>query len=194
MLKNIGFSGAVVGVAGLLVALLAFGDERDSNAVPQPVLFPPARIAVVDLEKVLEGMDRRAKLEAEIREEFEAKKASLEELQKVIQRLQGELELLKPGSDEGKRIQREIAQKEAEVDFNKKQYTADIEEKRNRHFDGLLAQIQAVTREYAHERGINLVLQRQLRIQPEVPPWESVVFAEDPLDITSDIVEILNKP
>ncbi len=194
MRKTIGVLGGVAGCCALLVGFLVFGGDRDQGTASQPTIFPVARIAVIDLEKVLEGMKRRAELEAEIRQEYESKKQSLEEAQKQIQKLRGELELLKSGSEDAGRLEKEIVQKEAELDYNKKRFTSDLEEKRNRHFDGLLERIHEVTQSYAGERGINLVLQRQLRIQPETPPWEAVVHAEHALEITGDIVEILNRP
>lgn len=153
----------------------------------------PSVIAVVDGEVVLESMDRRAKLEAEMIAEFKTQTADLRSAELELKALLVEIEMLRKGSPEYNAKSRQRAVMQADLEFTRQLILSEMDQKRMQVIRRLLAEIQKAAKDYADANDIDLVLQKRLRLEANVPAWNCVLHARAPLDITHEIVKVVNE-
>ena len=154
--------------------------------------FQPPTVAIIDLERAFDESQNRDELEKEIQREFKSKYHAFENLEKELTRLKKELVLVVEGSDEYRKLQKSILYKGVDLKFSEEELKRDLNAKKNKAFGRVYEVIYRTTREYARSRGINLILQRQLTIQPGSPPWESIFYFDPALDVTNDIIALVN--
>lgn len=156
----------------------------------------PSVIAVVDGEVVLASIEiaRRTKLEAEMIAEFKVQTADLASAELELKALLAEIQMLRKGSPEYNAKSRQRAVMQADLEFTGQLIRSEMDQKRVQVFSRLLDEIQQAAKDYADANGIDLVLQKQLRLEANGPLWNSVLHARAPLDITQEIVKVVNEP
>jgi Skp family chaperone for outer membrane proteins len=134
-------TGALWAVAVVVAALVGARFPLAGSASSPP---EPARVCSVDLERVFDSAPQRATMEeglvardAQIREEIESKK-------KEIDRMKGELDLVRPGTEDHSKLQRELVQKQADLRFVSEQYEEEMERRVLELRDQLLGEIDKV--------------------------------------------------
>ena len=182
---------SVAAVAMLVGALLGGGflTPRIGEARPE---IAPVRLAAIDLERVFESSNERSKLEKQMRAEFDLEFAKLQGMKNEIDTLKKELDMVKPGSNEYKNIQKQMIAKGANLKVEQDSVEAEITAKQETYFARVLGEIKNQVRSYAISRGIDVVLQIQLTVIKGSPPWQSVFYARPHLDITDDIIALVN--
>ena len=182
---------SVAAVGTLVGALLVGGflSPRIGEARPE---IAPVRLAVIDLERVFESSSERARLEKQMRAEFELELARLQAMKDEIDAMKKELDMVKPGSNEYKNIQKAMIAKGAHLKVEQDSAEAEIGAKQEAYFAQVLAEIKNHVRAYVSSREIDVVLQTQLTVSKGAPPWESVFHARPHLDITDDIIALVN--
>jgi len=183
-------AGALWGVAIFVAALAGSRFPASGNAPAAP---EPARVCSIDLERVFDSAPQRAAMEeglvardAQIREEIDAKK-------KEIDRMKGELELNRPGTDEHNRIQRELVQKQADLRFISEQFEGEMERRVLDLRDQLLGEIDKVVRSVCDQEGFDLVIQKDFKIPKTKVVWNAVFFVRPAYDITDRVIAALPK-
>lgn len=183
-------AGALWGAAIVIAALAGARFSASGNA---PVAGEPARVCSIDLERVFDSAPQRAAMEeglvardAQIREEIETKK-------KEIDRMKGELDLNRPGTEEHSRIQRELVQKQADLRFISEQFENEMEKRVLDLRDQLLGEIDKVVRQVCDQDGFDIVLQEDFKIPKTSVVWKAVFFTRPAYDITDRVIAALPK-
>lgn len=183
-------TGALWAVAVVVAALVGanFPLAGSASAPPQP-----ARVCSIDLERVFDSAPQRTAMEeglvardAQIREEIDAKK-------KELDRLKGELDLVRPGTDDHNKLQRELVQKQADLRFVSEQYEEEMERRVLELRDQLLGEIDKVVRQVCDDEGFDLVIQKDFKIPKTKVVWNAVFFSRPAYDITDRVIAALPK-
>jgi len=183
-------AGALWGVAIVVAALVGSRFPLEGNV---RAAVEPARVCSIDLERVFDSAPQRASMEeglvardTQIREEIDAKK-------KEIDRMKGELDLNRPGTDEHNRIQRELVQKQADLRYISEQFEEEMERRVLDLRDQLLGEIDKVVRQVCDQEGFDLVVQKDFKIPKTKVVWNAVFFTRPAYDITDRVIAALPK-
>lgn len=164
-------------VTGILIIFLFV---LSSSVLAQNII-----IGVIDVNKVLneskEGIEAKEKM-----------KGRYDELQKKLDAKQDELKKMKEEIDKQKIIlgKEKIKEKEDGLEKEMVEFRTVVAESEKEMRDtesaytqGILKKIKEIVERYVEEKGFNLVIDRS----------GGVVHADEELDITEDVLEILNK-
>jgi Skp family chaperone for outer membrane proteins len=181
-----------LGTIAILVAAL-FGLRMTTSAEFRPSAGETARVGVIDLERVFDSSPQRVEMEAsiqardaEIREEVETKKKDLD-------RMKGELELVKPGTDEYQRIQRDMVQRQADLRFLADQYEHEMERRVLEARGELIKEIEIVVQRVCDAEGYDVVLQKEFQIPKTAVSWQVAFFSRPQFDITDRVIAAMPK-
>ncbi len=162
---------------------------------------PAIKIGVVDLKKVSERFEKWLVFAKKLEDESKASNDKLAVMEKEIARLQQMLKNLKPGSESHMQTQIEISQKQIELRgfFDKEQRR--LKAMAEKMGGELLRNIEEVIKEYGRVHGYTLIIKKEdLPVQGR--DWDqlrsyvsrkSVMYYDPNIDITDEIVKILNK-
>lgn len=185
-------SAAVLG-ACVVLASIFWGHSGPSSADAQVAPGSSStQVAVVDLEQVFDASPQKKLLETQIEADFKEKLATLEGMEADIKKLQNALTMVKPGSPLYDKHQEDIAVKTTRLKASQERFSMELDRRRADSFERIYEEIKGVVRKVAGEMGIDLVLQRRLTIQDNMPSWDSVLFARDGLDITPLVVNAIS--
>ncbi len=181
-------------VSAVLFGTLLFQNLSSENAGPRLVSAQnnPVSIAVVDLERVFDSSNDKTLMEKQIEADYQVKIGELEQLKKDISNLQKELNIKVEGSDAFNEIQDNLAVKSTMIKLKQERFKREIDQRQAQAFNAVYESIHACARKVATEQGIDILLQRRLRVSQEAPPWESVFFARPEVDITELVIKTLN--
>jgi Skp family chaperone for outer membrane proteins len=184
------FGFLVLAIPGLVAAL-----EDD------PATTPGTSVAVVDVVRVLREAAPLRQADLELKEWVERERAPLEQAKQEIDRLEAELEVFDRASPEYLERAFELDRKKLAFDH---EYRVRDRGRVQRIVDTRRASFERVRQaaaEAARQRGIGIVL--QVRSEPPAAESEAELFSEillrsvlvhDPaLDITSDVISILDR-
>jgi Skp family chaperone for outer membrane proteins len=193
--RNMVYAGVSVVLAGLLGLSWAQGRGGLAADEPKPMSHD---IAVVDMVKIFEkhkGFQvrsedfRRAGLEAQ---------DELKRMAEAGKRLQEELKQHKPGSSEHGKIQKELAEKTAEIQKFQREQNERFQKEQTEAIKDTYEQIVREIQRIAEARGLKLVLRFQeenLDMKFPQKVAETVnrqVLYQNGLDITEDVLQALN--
>jgi len=184
-------------LAALAVVLLVLAVENLSQGTPaEPVPVYP--VAMLDLTKVFKQHERFAERAEKMRQEVAAAESTLKAQRDAYASLTHQLESLKRGTDEHRRIDAELKKTaetlNAEVKREKEAFLLQEATIYVETYD----EIQAAVRHYADEHGIKLVLRFNGDPVNREKPAEvlkelnkSVIYQAG-IDITNDVLEMVN--
>lgn len=162
---------------------------ESSDVLAQTVPGPGTlRIAVVDLERVFDSSPKKKALEAALETEYREKSGVVAGMEKEIKGLQQEMTLVNPGSPEHNALSEQVALKLTRKKLYEERSEGELIGRRLASFDEVYTEVKAVVASVAVAERFDLVLQRRLVIQEGSPPWDSVLYANDALDITDVVV------
>lgn len=172
-------------VPGLLVQGVPVGDAVGD--VPAS-----AKIAVIDLERAFEESDMKKKFQVELDADYQGKKTKITEMGKELNRLKGEMELVTEGSAEHRSLQTQILHKTADLQFEAEQSEQDFKNKRAEKFKVVLDLVHKKTAEFCTAKDIDIVLQKKLDLNENLPSWDSVFYLRPEFEITDDVIRLIN--
>ncbi|MBI4717834.1 MAG: OmpH family outer membrane protein [Planctomycetes bacterium] len=169
---------------------------------PAQALFAEANVAVVNIGEVSEKYQKTADLEAQ----FDAKRKKLSDerdaLRDRIERLTRSLkEEFKPGTDEFRERRKELAMLEAQLQYFIDSESKQVEQELADSLRSIFDDVQAVIREVAKEKGVDVVLaaDRMPDASGENPTQvrqtivlQKVLYWSPRVDLTADVVARLN--
>jgi Skp family chaperone for outer membrane proteins len=157
--------------------------------------FQPPRLAVVNVNDVFEKYHKKEDVESRLKEEIREAETKFGGLEKELKEVEAELKLLQEGSPKYnenvlKRTELQLALKDMQKavleKFQKKQLDA-INEIRD--------EINGEIERYAEGHELDVVLEKRITAEAKgLPPmnWPIVHFCRPEIEITSEIVNILN--
>jgi len=179
-------------------ALLRGADAAPASDIPQR----PPRIAVVNLNSILNGIEEKKAALEELDKLRKEKTSSLSELEEQIQNMTKKLNLLEPSGDEYKSTQRKLI--EINTDYKAKGEAAKAE-LINRQTDIIREfyfRIAAEVTAYAKEKDLDMVFTVQpaeeieragyRELQPVIA-LRKIIYYRGEFDVTDRIIERLNK-
>lgn len=172
----------IVKKIGILASavLLAAGVEVCQAA---DAVTPNIRVAVVNVQQVLQQSPRVAELSKKLEGDFKSRQTKINDQQKS---LQDELDKFKKDSTTMSQKDRDAAQKKIAADRSDlvKQvvaYQQDLQKEQNKIMQGILADLNGIVSNIAKAQNYTLVMDSQ-----------AVIFAADGNDITKDVAKKFN--
>jgi Skp family chaperone for outer membrane proteins len=162
---------------------------------------PAIKIGVVDLKKVSERFEKWLVFAKKLEDESNASNDKLAAMEKDIKKLQEMLKNFEPGSEKHTQIQIEISQKQITLRSYFEREQKRLKAMAEKMGAELLRNIEDVIKEYGRIHGYTLIIKKEdLPVQGR--DWDqlrsyvsrkSVMYYDPNIDITDEIVKILNK-
>jgi len=179
-----------------LGAMLGAGQEAPDGAN----VNAPFKLAVVDLDEVLNRSEQWADCQKEGRALEDRMRRSLDKHEAQIRVLRTEYENLPPGTDAAVRTRDRLEAALLRYQEARGEFERQLRDQRTESLGKMFNEISAVIERYAQRHGIDLVLKKQdLRVSPTQPvelgiivTTAHVLYARESYDITDAIVQELN--
>lgn len=148
------------------------------------VFSQSGKIGYVDIKKVFENYEKAKKVQESFRKEVDEEQKNMDKLQEEIKKLQEEYEKKKDMLKPEERTKRENEIKNKIQEFSKRwtETKRKLDEKGNALEEQLFNEIKSVISEYAKKNGYLVVIDSRL-----------ILYGENSVDITDEIIKILNK-
>lgn len=190
-------------MAGLVIGLVGLVGVGTGVVTATGLMSTPpkgATIAVVDLEKLINGLDEKKSKAEQFQKAFEAKKAELEAMKGKIDEKQAALNAMPAGPNKGKaaeELQDMVIRGEIEAQLaNRKldSQQADL-------FHQLYTKVDEAIQQLAKQNGYHMVLVSDEAAKVPKGNSETVLrgitmkrmlFVDDTLDITEDVIKFMN--
>jgi len=189
-------------IVGLAAALVAGSWVVGPGAVGQtpPVASAANKIGVVDLAKVFKNYRKSSELEKRINGERDKLKESIDGQRKKIQTLNREMDLLDVESEAYRTKEEEKQIELARFELMKERLQRTIKRRWEQYNLNLLEDIETVVKEYGKKNRFTLIFKvegepiEEHKLDKLVQiGLKSVLYFSDPVDITDDVVPILNQ-
>ena len=175
---------------GLLFSLLHAGTPAG------PV---PLKVGVVDLSKVVDNYQKKKDREAELNKTRAAAAAQLKDLQKKIEGMASEMDLLDKNSPEFPAKRRLLSEKQEELVMKTRLAEREVMEKLEQYLQEVYNEILTKVGEYREQNNFDLIFRvdnRPLTTQERIIDQldrKILMSSAKPLDITDDVIAFLNK-
>lgn len=159
----------------------------------------PLKVGVVDLAKVVDGFQKRKDREAELNKIREAAANQLKELQKKVEGLSAEMELLDKSSPDFMAKKKLLAEKQEELLVKTRLADREIGEKLEQYLQEVYSEILARIDEYRAQNNYDFIIRvdkRPLTTQePIVTQLDRKVILSHAItfDITDKVIAFLNQ-
>jgi outer membrane protein len=161
----------------------------------------PARLAVVDVSKVLQTSVRHKQWQAKMQEEETQLKAEFQKTRKELEALQANLDLLKPNSADYLKLVGDVLDKKGQIEAKNKYYEEKVNVEMQQWTESLYTKLLEVVGKVAQQKGLDIVLaQEQLDLpSPSVRDFmltiktKKVLYNSSHLDITDEVLAALDK-
>lgn len=194
MTKKISFA------ACLALIVLGLSAAPASAQAPAPTGYVATPVATLDLAYLFRNHTRYKSLDDALKAEVATAEQSFAGEQKAMQELARRLNEYKPGSDEYKRTEEELAKKEADLRLRGAIMQKNFGEKKAKNYFDVLQEVKNYVRYYAEQHGITLVINfNGDEIDGSNPQSvvrglnETVVYQHRSVDITPIILDLCNK-
>jgi Skp family chaperone for outer membrane proteins len=162
--------------------------EAQQKAPVNPRTFKPPRIAVLESSRLFDGFNKMKDAETRLKED----RKRVKELKDQKRQAEEELKSVQPFT----KRHRELALRVKELEYD----ALELEQGAGRTFleslSKLRLEVKTGIEKYAEGRELDLVLERKLVFQDENggnSAFPVVHYARPELDITSDLIELLNR-
>jgi Skp family chaperone for outer membrane proteins len=172
-----------------------------SSAQPQPTAqLPAATVAVCDVAEVFDGYTRGKQLSADFSRRGERLNVEDEERAKAIQDIESELQGLVPGSEAYESRLKEAQRLTIDREVWRRMQAAQVDRERISLTRDMYNEILAAVKKIATKKGANVVLYEKGRQEQATTlaellqqvELEKVLYSDDAIDITSDVLTELN--
>jgi len=196
-----GIAAAATAALGVALAFAAIAGVEGGSEAPAPSPAAGLRLALVDVDRVLDQSEQWADFQEEHRLLQEKRRRTLDKLRARIRILRSEYENLPPETEERAAKKAEIEQALGDYDKTRQGFESQLADQRTRALRNMFNRINEVVRAYAEEKELDLVLKRQdLRVSADKPvemgvllATADVLYARSSFDITVAIVQRLNE-
>lgn len=189
-------AGMIVGIVGLV------GVGTGVVTATNYLVAPPkgATIAVVDLEKLINGLNEKAAKADEFQKAFEAKKAELEVLKKRIDEKQVALNNMPAGAARSKAAE-ELRDMVIRGEMEAQLANRKLDGQQADLFHELYTKVDEAVKQIAVQNGYHMVLVSDEAAKVPKGNSETVLrgitmkrmlYVEDSLDITQDVISFMN--
>jgi len=175
---------------GLLLTLLHAGPPAGPT---------PLKVGVIDLAKVVDNYQKKKDREAELNKTREAAAAQLKDLQKKIEGMASEMDLLDKNSPEFPAKRRLLSEKQEELVMKTRLAEREVMEKLEQYLQEVYNEILTKVGEYREQNNFDLIFRvdnRPLTTQERIIDQldrKILMSSAKPLDITDDVIAFLNK-
>lgn len=164
-------------VAALSVAMLSLGSAASAQAAD-------AKIAVVDIAKVLHEIPQRKAIESKLKSEFDSRVREMQRMETEGQTLAAKLKKDESfmSADERTKSQRKLAELQSEFNLKGQALQEDQRRRFNEEQKKVFEKIQTAVDGIAKSEGYDMVLNRQ-----------AVVYTNDKNDISAKVIQQVSK-
>jgi len=159
----------------------------------------PLKVGVVDLAKVIDGYQKKKDREADLNKARETAAAQLKALQKKIESMNSEIELIDKKSPEFLTKKRELLEKQEELIMRSRLADREVQEKLEQYLQEVYSEILAKIEEYRAANKFDFIFRQDPR---PLTTQERIVFQLDrkllmasdkSFDVTDDVIAFLNQ-
>ena len=180
-------SATVLLVASVLLNVAWLAPTR-ANA---PMQAPTARVCVVDLERVFNSSPKLDSMDAEIQQREEEILALAKAAKSELELLKGELDNVRPDSEEHQRIRRQLVTKQDDLRVQSEKWEREMQSRVLAAKDKLLGEIESVVARVCDETGFDIVLQKEFKIPKTPVTWTTAFYTRPEFDITERVISAL---
>ncbi|MBN2511434.1 MAG: OmpH family outer membrane protein [Sedimentisphaerales bacterium] len=183
----------------VVVALcLSFGYRQGVAAGEKQIA--PAKIAVVDVTKVLQNSKKHKAWQEKMTAEEITMKAEFQKDKKTLEALQANMDLLKPGTKDYVDAMKDFLDKKGLLEAKDKFYQEKVNMEMQQWTENLYTQMLTLIQEIAQKKGVDIVLaQEQLDLpSPSLRDFmlsirtKKVLYCGDQVDITEEVMSALD--
>jgi len=181
-------------------ALLASGFTLAQDKLDDKPAGSPLPIAIVNVEKVAQQYKPFQKRVATLQEEGKELQSSVALKQSELQGVGNDLQKMAPGSPEQQKLQNQYARLQRELQLFVQEGQQKFREKDLKLSLSLHREIDQVLKPYCKSKGIRLVIRTQNSSMEENQNQQQLVqtinrgvLLEDGLDITDDVLKLMNE-
>ena len=196
-LMNVAFLGVGIAVAGAL-----WWNATPAANANRAAMAPSCCVGALDLNRVLEVLDERKALEAELQTFISAKENEIKDLQTKAQQAQDDLKILPEKSKDWFAKRDEVATLAAQFRTAQEVARAVVEEKRKRMHLDLFNKIRDAAKRYAQREGFMIVIADDSAVEiPDQAPERDVqgamvsrrlMYADASSDISQGVGQMMN--
>ncbi|MBI4586522.1 MAG: OmpH family outer membrane protein [Planctomycetes bacterium] len=157
--------------------------------------FKPPRVAVVDISEIFERYEKKKRTEDDFLAEKDKAETEYNDIKKKLERVNEELKLLQPGSEEHQALFLQKARLEYQLEYFQKKLTKEFLDKRNAKIREIVDEITHEIERYAKGHELDLVLEKKFSAESRGQAalnWPLVYYARPEIEITEEIIGILN--
>jgi Skp family chaperone for outer membrane proteins len=193
--RNMAYAGVSVVLAGMLGFSWAQGRGGLAADEPKPMTQD---IAVVDIGKIYEKHKRFQAKSEDFKRANQQAQEKLNALAQAGQKLKSELDQQKPGSSDYARVQKELAEKQAEFQKYQKEQAERFQKEQTEAISVTYQEIVEEIQRIAEARGFRLVLRYQVELPDPKNPLKLAelvnrqILYQNGLDITEEVLQAFN--
>jgi len=187
-----------VGVC-IVVLALSFGYRQGVAAGESQIA--PAKIAVVDVTKVLKNSKKHKAWQDKMTEQETQMKAEFQKDKKALESIQANMDVLKPGTVDYVNTMKEFLDKKGLLEAKDKFYNEKFNLEMLQWTEGLYNQMLEVIKQVAQQKGLDVVLAQEQVDSPSPSlrdfllsiRTKKVLYNTDQLDITDEVLAALDQ-
>ena len=175
---------------GLVLSVLHAGNQ---------VSPAPLKVGVIDLFKVVDGYQKKKDREVELNKSRDAVAAQLKELQKKIEGMTSEMELLDKNNPEFPAKRKLLSEKQEELLMKTRLAEREVMEKLEQYLQELYSEVLAKVGEYREKNNFDMIFQintRPLTTQERIIEQldrKLLMSSAKTMDVTDDVIAYLNQ-
>lgn len=158
--------------------------------------FAPPRTAVIDIKKVFEEYDRKKSLESTLVVEAQKAEQELADLKGRLKNIEDELKINPEGSAAYDSLILKRTELQLEISKLQREKVKEFQDKHRKAVTGIREEIVREIERYSEAHQLDLVLEYKFSAEGQNAPslaWPIVHFARPEIDITGEIIKILNE-
>ncbi|MCK5172903.1 MAG: OmpH family outer membrane protein [Planctomycetes bacterium] len=185
----------IILLAAIVLVTVGYNHGRAASSE-----IAPAKVAVVNINKVLETSKKHAAWQEKMREEETGIRAELERLSKEMELQKLDIETRTPGSSDYLDLMRQYMEKQALLEAKEKFYEQQVTMKVQQWTEQLFQDVHSVVSDVAKRKGIDLVVSKEdlrfpaasIRDLMLTIKTTTVMYNGQGLDITDEVLVALD--
>jgi Skp family chaperone for outer membrane proteins len=173
-----------------------------ADATAQRPPAQPTAVATIDIVSIINGLDERQVREDELNARREARQAQLDEIVAQMKKLEEDIQILNPGTDEHRDKIREVLELRAVAEARRNALAQIISIDMGSVMRNLYTKVEDAIRRIAEREGYDIVYMDDSALPlPENAPdndiyraiiTKSVIYRHDSIDITDQVITLMN--
>ncbi len=188
-----------ISIASILItALLAWTAGASSSRPPAQ----PTAIATVDIMSVIEGLNERDVLKAELESRTEARQEQLNSVVKQLEALDADIQMLKQGTDQHREKMQEGIELQALAKTRRDVLSQIVSIDNGTVMQKLFVKIETAVQDISEREGYDIVLfdDTSFEVPADSPNQDvvraiitkSLIYRHDSIDITQQVITLMN--